>query len=359
MKFLTINFFLFLSSISKIFSHLKCANTLAAQVTDSCLIKDINNDITYVSKCKKGKICISSEELKNTRSITKNNLFLNEISKLNLGQCVPFIMPLFVGDSCAVNEECASKNCDGGKCEVPKDFCYNHLQCDYGEYCELKKNENEDGDHKCHKFKKEGQNCFEDAECGRFMICDYNEKILRNVCQKIGSVSIGSLVNNEMSCKTGYINKNKNSLYCKEITENEVCKLDPSTSTYSAKIKLDDEDSESEPCSKNDLDGFYYTENSRNKIEAFYDYKSKLDELYDEMEDDEIMWNWNDNRYHGDNKELKTKYFFYKHPFYYGKYQKDDDEMDCVIDFLKQRELNGKNNKISKFILMMFMLFLI
>ena len=58
------------------------------------------------------------------------------------------------------------------------------------------------------------------------------------------------------------------------------------------------------------------------------------------MENDDVMWNWNNNRFHGDNKELKLKYFFYLHPEFYGKYDNFDDEMDCIIDYLRQKELN-------------------
>jgi hypothetical protein len=355
MKFITINFIIFLSSISKIFSLLKCANSLSGRLAETCLIKDINNDITYVAKCKKGQKCISLEELGNTRSITNNNLYKNDISTLNLGQCVPFIMPLFVGDACTVNEECASKNCDGGKCEVPKDYCHDHLQCDYGEYCGLIGNNNEEGDHKCHKFRKEGQSCHEDAECGRFMLCHQTDDT-NPTCRKIGTFAIGKEVSNEMLCKTGFINDDD---YCQEITENEICKMDPIIGRIQANVIYDNDDSVRSECEINEVDGFYFPVKSRNKIEAFYDYKNKLDELYDDMENDDIMWNWNNNRYHGDDEELKTKYFFYKNPYYYGKYQKDDEDMDCIIDYLKQHDLNSSINKISKLFLMIFMLFLI
>ena len=56
MKIIIIQVLLYLSSISKIFSRLKCASSLSGGLTDSCYAVDINNNnIKYVSKCKKEK----------------------------------------------------------------------------------------------------------------------------------------------------------------------------------------------------------------------------------------------------------------------------------------------------------------
>jgi len=343
MKIIIIQILFLLSSISKIFSRFKCVSSLSGSLTDSCYAKDVNNGIVYVSKCKKGKICMTKDELLKTRSINNLELFQDGLSNLNLGQCVPFPMPLFVDDACTVNEECASKNCDGGKCKEPE-FCNNDLQCDYGKYCDMHNTDSKTN--KCENFKGENSECSHSNECGRFMLCD---KDYSGKCTKIGSIPNGKPASDEMLCKTGF----KIDDECHEITENTICRGEYST------YYLENDDSGSYECKNIDIDDSYYPKYSRNKIEAFYDYKSKLDEEFDEMENDDKMWNWNNNRFHGDNKELKLKYFFYKNPEYYGKYDKYDDEMDCIIDYLRQKELNSSINKISKLLLLIFLLFLI
>jgi len=351
MKIIIIQVLFFLSSISKIFSRLKCASSLSGGLTDSCYAVDINNNnIKYVSKCKKGKICMTQEELSDTRSINDLKLFQDGFSNLNLGQCVPFPMPLFVDDACTVNEECASKNCDGGKCKEPE-FCNNDLQCDYGKYCDMHNNiDKEKNEYKCKEFKNENDKCYDNNECGRFMLCNFGEYNSEGICKKIGSISNGEKVSDDMLCKTGFRDDNKE---CHEITENTICKNNQSN------YNLENNKNETKICKNNEIDDSYYPINSRNKIEAFYDYKSKLDEEFDEMENDDKMWNWNNNRLHGDKKELKLKYFFYKHPEYYGKYHKYDDEIDCIVDYLRQKELNSSINKMSKLLLLTFLLFLI
>ena len=348
MKINIIQLLFYLSSISKIFSRLKCVTSLTGGLLDSCYAKDVNN-IAYVSKCKKGKICMNKNDMIESRSINNLEIFQNVISDLNLGQCVPFPMPLFIDDACVVNEECASKNCDGGKCKEPE-FCTDDLQCDYGKFCDCHRNNGRTN--KCIKLQKEGNDCADHNDCGRFMLCHKKvESDPRGNCMKIGSIANGNPTIHDMLCKSGYRNITG---YCREITENTIC-----NENDEAKIYLDDDNSEDVECKKIDIDDSYYPNVSRSKIEAFYDYKNLLDEEYDEMENDDVMWNWNNNRFHGDNKELKLKYFFYLHPEFYGKYDNFDDEMDCIIDYLRQKELNISINKISKLLLLLITLFLI
>ena len=347
MKIKIIQLLFYLSLISKIFSRLKCVTSLTGGLLDSCYAKDINN-IAYVSKCKKGNICINKNDMLESRSINNLEIFQNVISDLNLGQCVPFPMPLFIDDACAVNEECASKNCDGGKCKEPE-FCTDDLQCDYGKFCDCHRNK--DRTNKCIILQKEGNDCADHNDCGRFMLCHKKvESDPKGNCMKIGSIANGNPTIHDMLCKSGYRKDGE----CKEITENTIC-----NENDKAKIYLDDDSSDEIECKKIDIDDSYYPKVSRSKIEAFYDYKNLLDEEYDEMENDDVMWNWNNNRFHGDNKELKLKYFFYLHPEFYGKYDNFDDEMDCIIDYLRQKELNISINKISKLLLLLFTLFLI
>ena len=346
MKIKIIQLLFYLSSISKIFSRLKCVTSLTG-LTDSCYAKDVNN-IEYVSKCKKGNICINKNDMLESRSINNLEIFQNVISDLNLGQCVPFPMPLFIDDACVVNEECASKNCDGGKCKEPE-FCTDDLQCDYGKFCDCHRKN--DRTNKCIKLQKEGNDCADHNDCGKFMLCHKEKGHSAGHCTKIGSIANGNFAIHDMLCKTGFRNTND---LCKEITENTICNENDKATIY-----LDDDEIEDVECKKIDIDDSYYPNVSRSKIEAFYDYKNLLDEEYDEMENDDVMWNWNNNRFHGDNKELKLKYFFYLHPEFYGKYDNFDDEMDCIIDYLRQKELNISINKISKLLLLLFTLFLI
>ena len=354
MKIKIIQFLFYLSSISKIFSRLKCVTSLTGGLLDSCYAKDVNN-IAYVSKCKKGKICMNKNDMIESRSINNLEIFQNVISDLNLGQCVPFPMPLFIDDACVVNEECASKNCDGGKCKEPE-FCTDDLQCDYGKFCDCHRNYGRT--YKCIKLQKEGNDCADHNDCGKFMLCHKEENDNQNggTCMKIGSIPNGDKTNHDMLCKSGF----RIDRECREITENSICYSNSSDpNKFISNYTLDDVSNNTKECKQIDIDDSYYPEYSRSKIEAFYDYKNLLDEEYDEMENDDVMWNWNNNRYHGDNKELKKKYFFYLHPEFYGKYDNFDDEMDCIIDYLRQKELNISINKISKLLLLLFTLFLI
>jgi hypothetical protein len=96
---------------------------LPASPSGKCQVMD-GNGIYYVQKCKNGKICKEGEDFENGKYY---------------GVCIDFVLPNFVGDACAANEECISQNCDGTKCDEPKEACFTDLQCDYGKYCNTNK----------------------------------------------------------------------------------------------------------------------------------------------------------------------------------------------------------------------------
>ena len=311
---------------------------LDASPTDRCLVQDING-ISYVKKCKKGKYC---QKFKNGNYIQ--------------GICVNFKLPLFVDDACLSNEECLSQNCDNGKCKE-QDFCFNDNQCEKGKYCDMHKPEGSEdiNTYKCEKMKNEGAECYSSEECGKFMFCvkDSDDTEKKGNCKRIGSEPNGNVfvfVNGEHSekydkflCPYGQIIGN----ICSNVDNSEI------TCDDNKKCIIDS----SIDCQYNPIENYYYCPYSNYQLTAFKKYKSEIDKQFGKYENDDKMWNWNNNRLHGDKKELKEYLFYYENPIftkYNVEYSKDDDEdaLD-VIEFLQQMYLNSNwlKTNIKKFFL--------
>jgi hypothetical protein len=191
---------------------------LPAAPTEKCQVMD-ENGIYYVKKCKTGKVC------KEGTDIFKGQYY---------GVCIDFVLPNFVGDTCSANEECISHNCDGTKCEEPKDVCYNDLQCDYGNYCDMHRPNDADNTYKCVYMQKEGKTCYSDNQCGRFMLCSFEKNNNVGTCQKIGSIKKGNYASDPYLCEYGYLGKND---ICSEIKSVGLCDYaNPSTALYPNKI---------------------------------------------------------------------------------------------------------------------------
>ena len=304
---------------------------LDASPTDRCLVQDING-ISYVKKCKKGKYC---QKFKNGNYIQ--------------GICVNFKLPLFVDDACLSNEECLSHNCDNGKCKE-QDFCFNDNQCEKGKYCDMHKT---DGNtYKCTNMIKENEACYSSEECGKFMFCvKQSETDNQGNCKKIASEPEGSSV-------FVFVNGVHSEKYDKFICENGQIIRNICSNAANSEITCDDNKctiDSSIDCQYNPIENYYYCPYSNYQLTAFKKYKSEIDKQFGKYENDDLMWNWNNNRLHADKKELKEYLFYYENPIftkYNVEYSKDDDEdaLD-VVEFLQQMYLksNWLKTSIKKF----------
>ena len=345
MKFKIVFLFLFfaISLENYIFRSMK---KLDGSPTDRCLVQDING-ISYVKKCKKGKYC---------------QIFSNEYSDYKQGMCVNFKLPLFVDDPCLSNEECLTQNCDNGKC-AEQEFCLNDNQCEKGKYCDIHK-EN-DKTNSCLDMHNENEECFSNEECGKFMLCyTSNETAKNGNCKMIGSIPIGTIAYviidsetkkdnklNKYLCENGLI-LNDN---CIDINEDPTCVEDNNGDLKCTNYDIS--------CKFNPIEQNYYCPIKKQKI-AFGKYKSEIEKQFRKYENDDKMWNWNNNRLHGDKKELKEYLFYYENPIftkYNTEYDEGNDDKDAlkVIEFLQQMYLNSNliktNIKILFFIISMFL----
>ena len=348
MKFKIVFLFLFftISLENYIFRSMK---KLDGSPTDRCLVQDING-ISYVKKCKKGKYC---------------QIFSNEYSDYEQGICVNFKLPLFVDDPCLSNEECLTQNCDNGKC-AEQIFCLNDNQCEKGKYCDIHK-KNDNNTYSCLEMLDEGGECFSNEECGKFMLCNYASSEGNNAkgkCTRIGSIeneTVKLIINN-----TNSSNSEMAKYLCKSgVIKNETCIND----------NLDDigllcnsstnkcEDNNDFECKFNPIENNYYCPIKKQKI-AFEKYRTEIEKQFGKYENDDKMWNWNNNRLHGDKKELKEYLFYYENPIftkYNTEYDEGNDDKDAlkVIEFLQQMYLNSNwiktNIKILFFIISMFL----
>ena len=346
-------FILLAFSISCI--RFRCMDQLPASPTEKCQVID-SNGIYYVQKCKNGKICKEGEKFE------KGQYY---------GVCIDFVLPLFVGDACAANEECMSQNCDGKKCDEPKDSCVNDLQCDYGKYCDTHKTS--DKTYKCVDMLGEGKTCYSDNECGKFMKCSYDIGSDTSTCQRIGKIKKGNYASDPYLCEYGYLHNGicaeiksvglceRRTAICAIDNSLGICQLSSSDVQYEyyALAQIDEGTStvyDYVDCRYTSiLDEVNYPYFSDNKCKAFRDYLSILNEKYDDFDDDDKMWNFNDIRLHGDNKDIKKKLYIYQHPAVYKFYDNDNDDVDCVVDYLRQKDLNSSWLKINQFLSLIFL----
>jgi hypothetical protein len=328
-------------------TRFKCIDQLSVGPTEKCQAID-ENGIYYVKKCKTGKVC------KEGTDVFKGQHY---------GVCIDFVLPNFVGDACAANEDCLSHNCDGSKCDEPKDVCYNDLQCDYGNYCDKHKTKDLENTYACVPLKTEGQTCYDDNECGKFKKCSFAKNADIGTCQRIGSIKKGNYASDPYLCEFGYLDDG----ICSEIKTVELC-------DYTNPIKFEDEYKPSANAKidngkgtydkyvdcryKSILDEVPYPYYSDNKCNAFREYVSILNEKYDDYDDDDRMWNYNDYRLHGNNKEIKKKLYLYQHPGVYAQYDNGNEDVDCVVDYLRQKDMNSSWIKINLLCLLFLCFFL-
>ena len=346
-------FILLAFSISCI--RFRCMDQLPASPTEKCQVID-NNGIYYVQKCKNGKICKEGEDFENGKYY---------------GVCIDFVLPNFVGDACAANEECISQNCDGTKCDEPKEACFTDLQCDYGNYCDIHKPSG--NTYKCVKMVQEGKTCYSDNECGKFKKCSKGIGSTEGTCQKFGSIKKGNYASDPYLCEYGYLHKG----ICAEIKSvglcerlQEICARDSSLGICPSSFDDDDDDiyyalaeidngstvTNYVDCRYTSiLDEVNYPYYSDNKCNAFKNYLKIVNEKYGDFDDDDKMWNYNDIRLHGDNKDIKKKLYLYQHPAVYKFYDNDNDDVDCVVDYLRQKDMNSSWLKINQFLSLIFL----
>ena len=351
------SFLFIILTISISCTRFKCMDQLPVSPTGKCQVMDING-IYYVQKCKTGKICKEGTDFE---------------SGQHYGVCIDFVLPNFVGDACTANEDCMSQNCGGTKCDEPKDACINDLQCDYGKYCDIHKPT--ENSFKCLDMIQEGNECHDDNECGKFKKCSFPSGSSVGTCQKIGSIKKGYYASDPYLCEFGYLYND----VCSEIKKVGLCERvedicsNPSNSNFEICLNYDNINNINSNTYKlyalatidngsefNDyvdcrygsiLDEVNYPYYSVNKCKAFQDYLSILNKKYNDYDDDDKMWNFNDIRLYGNNKDIKKKLYVYQHPAVYDYYDKDNDDVDCVVDYLRQKDLNSSWLKINSFLI--------
>ena len=310
----------------------KCMDKLAVAPAGKCLVIDYL-DVRYVSKCKTGLVCDFAEPSDE-----------EEVNIANWGQCVPVKIPGAVGQICADNAECQSHNCANLKCaEQADERCTNSLGCAPGRFC------GEDG--YCQDLKISGEKCVSSNECPPYNVCN------RNRCTKIGEVGSGGISNdldekfNAIVCEHGILNDSQE---CKKIVDEEsnYCKFDKTDNKYYHTVIFDDGTSSKTECRTNILTGAPYPKWNLEKQNAFDNYKAAVAK-YPKGNTDSI-WDFKNNRIHGDNKEVKAALTAYLYPELSG----GDEEAVCVRNFMQQYTLSSNKINVSKIMILLFALFI-
>jgi len=309
----------------------KCMDKLAVAPVGKCLVIDFL-DIRYVSKCKTGLVCDFAEPDDDTEN------------PANWGQCVPVKIPGAVGQICADNAECQSNNCANLKCaEQADERCNNDLGCAAGRFC------SEDG--YCQDLRISGEKCVSSKECPPYNVCN------RGRCTKIGELGGNGGVSNDLDdkfkaivCEHGIMN---DSGECKKIVDEEsnYCKFDKDDSKYYHTVIYDDNTSSKTECRTNILTGAPYPNWNLEKQNAFDNYKAAVAK-YPKGNTDSI-WEFKNNRIHGDKKEVKAALTAYLYP----ELSNDgDDEAVCVRNFMQQYTLSSNKINISKIMILLLAL---
>ena len=238
-----------------------------------------------------------------------------------------------------------SNNCANLKCaEQADERCNNDLSCAAGRFC------GEDG--YCQDLRNSGEKCVESKECPPYNVCN------RGRCTKIGEIGSGGVANdldekfNAIVCEHGIMN---DSGECKKIIDEETnyCKYDKDKEKYYHTVIYDDNTSSKTECRTNILTGAPYPNWNLEKQNAFDNYKSAIAK-YPKGNTDSI-WEFKNNRIHGDKKEVKAALTAYLYPELAND---GDDEAVCVRNFMQQYTLSSNKINISKIMILLFALFI-
>ena len=308
----------------------KCMDKLAVAPQGKCLVEDFL-DTRYVSKCKTGLVCDFEE---------KEEDEVNEDPKW--GQCVPVKIPGAVGQICADSAECLSHNCANLACaEQADERCTTNFACAAGRFC------GEDG--YCQDLRISGAKCFESKECPPYNICNAGR------CTKIGEIGSGAASNDlsdelkAIACENGIMNEGGD---CKKIIDekNNYCEYDSTQGKYYHTVIYDDGSQSTRECRTNLLTGAPYPNWNIEKQNAFGNYKAAIGN--NPKGNADSIWDFKNNRLHGDNKDVKAALIAYLYPELSG----GDDETVCVRNFFQQWKLSSNKISISKIMILLFAL---
>ena len=307
----------------------KCMDKLAVAPQGKCLVEDFL-DTRYVTKCKTGLVCDFVENDED-----------NENPKW--GQCVPVKIPGAVGQICADSAECLSHNCANLACaEQADERCTTNFACAAGRFC------GEDG--YCQDLRISGAKCFESKECPPYNICNAGR------CTKIGEIGSGAASNDldemfqAIACENGIINDGGE---CKKIVDetHNYCEFNKDDGKYYHTVKFDDGSSATRECRTNILTGAPYPAWNIEKQNAFGNYKDAI--AKNPKGNADSIWEFKNNRIHGDNKDVKAALITYVYPELAND---GDDEAVCVRNFMQQWRLSSNKISISKIMILLFAL---
>ena len=318
-----------LIAINSVYSvKYKCMDKLAVPPAGKCIVTDYL-DTRYVTKCKTGLVCDFNEEEGNA----------------NWGQCVPVKVPGTAGQICADNAECMSNNCANLACaEQTDETCSNSLACGLGRFCGV--------DGYCQDIKEHGAKCSESSECPPYNVCNLGR------CTKIGEMGNDKGAGNDLDedlrgivCENGIHVAGT----CKKIVDeiNNYCLYESNDGKYYHEVKFDDGSSAKQECRTNLLTGAPYPVINLAKQNAFDNYKAAVAK-YPKGNADSV-WEFKNNRIHGDNKEVKDALTAYLYPELAGD---GNEETVCIRQYMAQYRLSSNKINVSKILILLFVLFI-
>lgn len=324
-----------LLAINSVYSiRYKCMDKIGAAPTGKCLVADYL-DTRYVSKCKTGLVCDFAGSIDEDYDVT-------EVA--NWGQCIAVKIPGAVGQVCADSAECGSNNCANLACaEQADERCNNDFGCAAGRFCA------EDG--YCQNLRLSGAKCAESKECPPYNVCNSGR------CTKIGEVGSGGVSNDldedfaNIVCEHGVTNESGE---CKKISDESTnyCVYDSVNSIYTHTVTFDDGSTRTTECRTNILTGAPYPAINIAKQNAFDNYKAAISN--NPKGNADSIWEFKNNRIHGDNKEVKAALTAYLYP----ELADGDDDAVCVRNYMQQYILSSNNIKFSKIMILLFALFI-
>lgn len=183
----------------------------------------INRDLCYVS---------GNEGIGNQSVYTyyygqcEKNSYCAKVS--TKGQCVESFPLKQDGSQCNIGVECESGVCDmqTHKCVYLKDgdVCYDDAQCGRKSFCYSDLNSNTK---KCIPLKKENEECYGDNYCDFNLACGTIDKSGVKKCAKMFSLKAGEMSDNMDLCEGGFFADYDNTTYCVDvIVTNKRCSFE-------------------------------------------------------------------------------------------------------------------------------------
>lgn len=275
-----------INCIGIIHSKIHCGDEMD---NEACYVRShINKErVIFVRACPSGYFCPST---------------------YNYPKCAQKTLQANEGEECLVHTDCQIGKCFNKKCEVLPDG----EPCDYDEHCKETSICSLDGI--CSPMKELHEECNYSTDCKIGLEC------IDSTCQKIGYGALGSIVDTEKGCQTGYARTDDDGkLVCVELINEEECKEE--NGSYFCQGDLYDGKTEPKTakleCTKNWDDNYICP---TNKTETFLKY---IDAFYENLKS---LKKVNDNRithrYTLNSEQLGV--FFLDYEYYFQVYGAND-----------------------------------